>query len=234
MPAPAKKPGVDGTALDLPDPSKPIPADALIPARYIGDTPVHLSRPQSGSRRFLRADGTPLEAKRIEVEVPSVRGRLRGSNFGKPRTITQVVYMLGPGDTLMMPAGEVLGLTYLHPHESGNGENANLPSYLLGAGWRPLPEDAAEGLDWSPDLRDQPFTPSSGPDTVRSARWVYDYHQGRPDFEPLAPYDDPTLVPVAFRREPSVAAVPAVEETEQPAPASVPDQSDAAPDSAVE
>lgn len=209
----------------LPDPSKPIPADALIPARYLGDSPVYLSRPQSAGRRFYAADGTPLEPKRIEVQVPNARGRLRGGtgSFGKPRTITQVVYALGPGDTLMLPASEVLGVTYLHPHDS-NAEtsDARLPSYVLGAGWRPLPEHAAAGLDWSADLRDQPFVPQSGPAEVRAALWVYDYHGGRSDFAPLAPYDDPALVPAAFRRPapPIGDAVPVPDSSSSAVPAS--------------
>lgn len=193
---------------------KHIGADALIPAVYRGTHLVYLVRPQSGNRRFLHADGTPLQPKRIEVAAPP-DARLRHPD-GTPRTtISQTVYALSPGDTLLLPAGEVLGITSLHPYGpdsdgtggttgSSSGERTR-PSYTLGAGWCPLPDHAALGLDWSPDLRLQPFMlplPSSAAADASSGAsglYVYDYQQGRHDFAPLPPYDAPALLPGYLR-----------------------------------
>ncbi len=111
----------------------------MIPARYMGDHEIILPAERGP---YFDGNGQPLQ--------PTIKSAISG----------QFAYGLRPGDTLMMPEEEVLGVTYLHDVHQQN------PSIKVGAGKCVLKEH--EGLSM---------------DELRSLG--YEFMTGRSDFQVL-------------------------------------------------
>jgi hypothetical protein len=127
--------------------------EKLIPARYIGTHEVLLDIGQ------LKAAGRPLVNGYGEPLKPLVENAVTHAP----------AYGLRPGDTFMMPEGDILGKTYLHP----NGQNR--PSILVGTGKVVLEEH-----------KDIPMSQlQSGLVEYDGTLWSYEFSQGRSDFEVL-------------------------------------------------
>lgn len=125
----------------------------MIAIRYVGTFAVYLEKT---SKPYRNADGAFLDL--VEVRPGAWK------------------YVLAPGDTLLVPEDEALGITYL---VDPRGEQEPVK---LGSGLCLIPEH--QGRNWQ-ELIDVRFT--YGSEKANTGIWCYEFHMPRADFEPLEP-----------------------------------------------
>lgn len=149
----------------------------LIPARYIGDYPVHLSS-EHGKRHGARlAEGHTTYDHRIDGKV------------------------ISKGDIVLMPAEDVLGQTFWHDPAH------NQPSLRIGVGHVIMPQHAVNPVANAPYSREE------------LQALGYEFHMGRPDFEPVVPDGEAPAANNARIGKNSGSKASATAATTQPAPA---------------